>query len=323
MGEAWTVEDTALDSEAPVPESSGGVEGLAAFEREAGRVASPAAARALATILVDTHAQGARLWPDVPLTLDGWAGHLGKVLPELVEAPEKLLELQVGDLYLAGAALSGAQVAQRALDAHLGPPVDRQLQHLGLDADGVSEVRQELRLKLLLGRQTGPALLDYKGSTDLRTWARVVASRMAIDLQRARSARPRLLPDEQLAAAANLPGLARRPDDAEHHATRRERRQLLLEALGEAIAGLSERERALLRLHHVGGASIDALAPTYGVHRTTVARWLVAAQERLGKALDRALLARDMSLDERRSVLDTTMSQLDLSLGQLFKDESK
>src|SRR5437667_270564 len=52
-------------------------------------------------------------------------------------------------------------------------------------------------------------------------------------------------------------------------------------ALAASFRQLAPRERALLRLHFVNGLNIEAIGTAYGVHRATVARWLVAIRRDL------------------------------------------
>ena len=93
-----------------------------------------------------------------------------------------------------------------------------------------------------------------------------------------------------------------------------ERRERLRTVLTAAIEALPARARLLVRLHHLEGVTLDALARMHAVHRATVARWLAGAREAMLAELERAAaedaeLARDLA---------SATSQLELSLSRLF-----
>src|SRR5204862_5045413 len=56
-------------------------------------------------------------------------------------------------------------------------------------------------------------------------------------------------------------------------------REAFAEGFRNAVTGASRRDRNLLRLHFLGGVTLDQLAQMYSVHRATVVRWLAAARE--------------------------------------------
>src|SRR6185312_1867471 len=91
-------------------------------------------------------------------------------------------------------------------------------------------------------------------------------------------------------------------------------------ALQDAFGSLDERERNLLRLHFLDGLGIDGLAPVFGVHRATVARWLAAARERLQDTV-LALLRERLAVGEREleSLARLVRSDLEISLPSLFR----
>lgn len=60
-------------------------------------------------------------------------------------------------------------------------------------------------------------------------------------------------------------------------------------ALREACLELPSRQRAVVRLAFVDGASADEIAAIYQVHRVTVWRWLQEAQELLRDGVRRRL----------------------------------
>jgi RNA polymerase sigma-70 factor, ECF subfamily len=73
----------------------------------------------------------------------------------------------------------------------------------------------------------------------------------------------------------------------------------LLPARGEAA---SRRDRDLLRLHFLGGVTLEQLAQMYGVHRATVVRSLAAARQ----------------ADELDEMFDLVASRVELSIERLL-----
>jgi RNA polymerase sigma-70 factor (ECF subfamily) len=85
------------------------------------------------------------------------------------------------------------------------------------------------------------------------------------------------------------------------------------------LGALPERERALLRLHHLHGLTMDRLSTMYGESRSGVARRVAQARERLLK-LTRTELASRLNLagSEVESLLGLVQSRLDFSLHRLM-----
>jgi RNA polymerase sigma-70 factor (ECF subfamily) len=117
-------------------------------------------------------------------------------------------------------------------------------------------------------------------------------------------------------ALARLPGAAA---DIEKQYARRWSKEAFEQAFSGALGQLSDRDKALLRLHHIDGVSLEQLGTLYRTHRATVARWLAMARQRL---LDgtRALLAERhrLPLAECDSIIREAQSQLELTLRSLL-----
>ena len=105
-------------------------------------------------------------------------------------------------------------------------------------------------------------------------FVRVTAVRVGIDVATAAAAMNRR-PDEDV---LNL--LVSMDANPEVEPARTLYRERFRSAIEETLAGLTKRERSLLRLHFLDGLNIDAIASIYRVHRATVARWLVAIRNR-------------------------------------------
>jgi RNA polymerase sigma-70 factor (ECF subfamily) len=95
-------------------------------------------------------------------------------------------------------------------------------------------------------------------------------------------------------------------------------RDAFQDALDRALVSLAPRQRALLRMHHVDGYTLDRLATIHQVHRATVARWLSDAREQIVRETHRLLGERfALTPSEIASLAAIVESQLAISLTQL------
>jgi len=181
----------------------------------------------------------------------------------------------------------------------------------GVDAGTVGDVKQQLRVALLVGDGAAPRILDFAGRGELRRWVRVLAVREALVF--ARRARRESPAEEKLLERALLSG------DPETEYFKTLYRTEFARAIAEALSSLSAHDQMLLRQSFVDGLSLDELGRLHGVHRATAARWLVRAQRKLSKEIH-ALLMRRLRLkpSELRSIFHYIRSGLQLSLRLLL-----
>jgi RNA polymerase sigma-70 factor (ECF subfamily) len=277
-------------------------------ERRAGLRALPG----LEALLEDFLAKGQTAWPGVTLAPEHFLRHLARHLPAEGAPADTLHQLRAADLYLACACAESEPQALELFERHV---LQKMTSRLGLPS-GVSldEVLQVARQRLLLGvAGSAPKIAEFSGRGSLSGWVRIVASRIARELL-SRAGRQELFSDNPQALERMLSG-----DDPERDLLRAHSRQVLSEALQAALAALSERERALLRLHHLHGLTMDRIATMYREPRSSVARHVAQARERLLK-LTRRELATRLKLDrnELESLLGLVQSRLDLSLHRLM-----
>ena len=133
------------------------------------------------------------------------------------------------------------------------------------------EVKQLVRHRLFVGPPGGaPKILEYAGRGRLRTWVRVAATRIALNLVES-NGRERPLDND---AIAHLIGAG---EDPELGYLKRRYAAEFRAAFGEAFNALETRDRNLLRYAFGEGLSVDAVGALYGVHRATAARWITKA----------------------------------------------
>ncbi len=236
--------------------------------------------------------------PQVQLDDESFLAGLARQLAPAPPVPA-LAALHLGDLFLALACLKGDRADLAALETELLSRVPRWIARLsGVNAD---DVQQELRQRLLLGEE--PLLARYNAQRPLEPWLRVVATRLAIDLQRQQK------PND----SSGFDDLWSGPDP-ELDAVKLHDAAALRALLQEAMQTGSSQERRLLRLHYLEGISLERLAIMEQVHRATVARWLSDARAGVLERV-RALLAQRLSLTEAEgeSLLRFVRSRLELS----------
>jgi RNA polymerase sigma-70 factor (ECF subfamily) len=249
---------------------------------------------------------GRAAWPDVAVEPDAFERFVAAREPDA----DQRAALHAADLYLACACAAGDPAALFAFERAYLAHIDGFLRGVRPTPDLVDEVRQVLREKLFLGDR--PRIADYSGRGTLASWLRVAAVRAASNLRRSEGARDRV--------EAKAPAPSPVPIDPELALVRARHACEFERALRDAFAALDERERNLLRLHFLDGLGIDGLAPVFGVHRATVARWLAAARTRLHDGVIALLQARlDVDARELESLARVVRSELEISLKSLFR----
>ncbi|MFN0247379.1 MAG: sigma factor-like helix-turn-helix DNA-binding protein [Kofleriaceae bacterium] len=153
-----------------------------------------------------------------------------------------------------------------------------------------------------------PRIADYAGRGPLGGWLGVAALRVALNLRR--GAKP---------ASLELFAELGTEEDPELRHLKTMYRAEFREALEAALFALPERQRALLRLSYVDGLRHVQLARLYGVHETTVARWVAAAANQVGEDARKRLMTRlSLSPASLDSVARMVLSNLDLSIARVL-----
>jgi len=247
----------------------------------------------------------ARTWPDVRVDPAVVAERLRRL------DASGLDEHRLAELCLVWACLTGDPAAQRAIDRAIRAEAQRAVTELRKPAWLVDDVHQELGQRLLIAGETGePRLASYEGKAALGRWLGVTAMRTAINLTRRDRAEAPL--GDDVAAALIPPELA----------VVRDRYRAEVEAAIRAAFGALEnpRDRNLLRLYYLEHVGLDQLGQMFGVHGSTVSRWLTALRasivedtrgylaERLGAAGNYADV--DSLIRAVHSELDLTLSRI-------------
>jgi RNA polymerase sigma-70 factor (ECF subfamily) len=248
---------------------------------------------------------GRAAWPDLTLSFEAFETYfVGRVAsgasPDIAHA---------GDMYVACACAFGIDGAIDALERTCVRSVARAVATIDSSPAFVEDVLQETRARLLVRSGQGPsAIADYSGRASLKSWLSAVALRWAISVRRRKGAQPHeplsAEDDDRLATSGT-----------EFLYLRARYKQVFEDAVRAAVAGLSPRQRLLLRLNVLEGMSVDALGAVYRVGRSTAARWLADARETLREAARREVQERlQVTSNELDSLADDIRSDFDVSL---------
>lgn len=217
-------------------------------------------------------------------------------------------------IVLACALFHREPTALPAFERHVTPRVRAALRKLGATDPAIEEHLQGTRTRLITDDQ-GARLKHYRGVGSFEAFVITTAVRALTDAHRG----PRHVEsdDEPL---ARMPAAV----DLERQLARSGQAAFFSEAFREALAALAPRERALLKLNLVDGASIDELAPLYQVSRATVARWLASARQALHRGtLDRLASRTRLDAPELASLMTSLESGFDLSLRRFVTDAAR
>ncbi len=271
----------------------------------------------LEAALLDGWERGRAAWPDVGLEAAAFAAYLGQRAPPDADPVAWLAELRVTDMFLACACAAGLPQAVRAFDDALLGKMSLYLRSLRPTPELVEEARQDLLEKLFVGAPGRlPKIRQYGGRGALEGWVRVAALRTALNLLEAEKAGGTRARDEaNEVARAIAPGY-----DPELELIQASYRGDFIAAFHDAMTSLPQRDRNLLRFTFVERLTPARIAVAYGVHRTTVMRWIEAAQDEV-VARTRARLMERLRLtpSECDGLIAVVKSRIQATLTSLMK----
>jgi len=255
-------------------------------------------------------------WPSDWMPPVTFIEHLRARLPAERDPAEAVNELAVEDLYLAFACALGVTPAIEAFTRDFLGEVDAHVARFDGSSAFKDEVRQVLATRLLVAEPGAtPTIADYAGRAPLSAWLRVAAIRAALNLLRGTTN-----DDAERAAEREVTELADAAD-LELDVIRARYRPIFEAAITRALAALPVRDRTILRLRLVEGVEVDRIATMYGVHRTTVTRWLADSRTTLFNDIRRILIdelgATDTEFD---SLVGLVRSHLHVSLVRLLRE---
>ena len=256
---------------------------------------------------------GAAAWPDFELGAVDFAGYLGK----RVDSRQLLAlsEEQAAEFFLLAACNADIGAAVKVVHDRYFDEVPVALSRFGLPNQTVEDIQQSLRAKFLIQGDREALLHDYVGGGSLRGLIRVAAIRTAISLARK-------VQRELLESTPEIRALEASQASPELTLLKSQYHDHFKHAFEVAVGLLTVRERTLLRFHAVDEIRLEQLATMYRVHRSTVARWLSSARQKLGEQTLQELSRRlSIPREELDSAVHLIRSQLDLSLSRLLKKD--
>ncbi len=264
-------------------------------------------------ILLDMHAEGTRRWPSIRVALDDYVRHCETLCGTGPPTTEQ--GAHAADIYLCCACAHQDPVALRILEREAEDVVHGAIARVHHDPEFMRETQQEFWKKLLVGPDA--RINGYRGLGPLHAWLRVAAARLALDRLRA----TRVVAQRETELGDYLATQALGPESS---LTRAQFRDPFRDALRHAIAGLTPKDRNLLRMHVVGRCSIDQIGRAHNVHRATAARWLEQAHQHILQAIraELKLIAPHLTDSEFQSVARVVGGELELDLSMLRTDVS-
>jgi RNA polymerase sigma-70 factor (ECF subfamily) len=261
------------------------------------------------TLLGELCTRGREAHPDFRLDEATFVAHLARCGADVSGAEGSG---HVADLYLACACLQGNPGALVHARLTLRPVLTRYLSRISYAAIQLDEIEQRLWEALLVGATSGPKLVGYAGLGPLASWIGVCAQRIALMMLRHERVEARVF-DEAAARDDFLsvdPELATIKEHLRGHFQR---------AIDASLCVMTDRERALYRLHLVDGHTLERIARAYGVSTSTIFRWLEGARQRV-LAEARRLLRETLTIspDEFDSIARLIVSQLELRISQIL-----
>ena len=216
-----------------------------------------------------------------------------------------------GDQALSARAAQGDPEAIRELDELCAPLVRALLGTIRIPGCREEEARQLVRERLLLGPNGSGKISQYRGRGALKNWLRVVIARVL--LNRAATQIHELPFEEEILARFLGTG-----NDVELAYMKQLYTNEFRTAFRQALKSLDDRERLLLRLSFLECLTIDDLARLNGVHRATVARQIVRAEQALFEAV-RTNMQASLGIDDAEfaSILRLVKSRLEITFDAL------
>lgn len=262
--------------------------------------------------LQDAIAKAKRAWPGVEVDGAEFADHLAGCCPDETEFSEALALLPIDDLYLAFACAKGEALAIGHFERFMIPAAERAIARIDAAAAFVDEILHQVRLRLLVEGELGPAKIrSYTGRGPLSSWVQVVAMRAAYSQKRKKRAL-----EESDDVLAELPFDGTDPETASLRARYAKPFKRAFEA---SLAELQPRERTILRLYLIDGVPSEAIGRMYRVHRATVARWISKIHSELLAATRKRLRDElEINVSQLDSVMRLAKSRVEVSIATIL-----
>lgn len=218
-------------------------------------------------------------------------------------------------IVLTAACLAGDPRSQRVFARRYVDPARVALRTMKIEPSTADDILQGVWVKLFVVDDRAKApITSYLGKGDLRTFVRVVATRLA--LSHLRKVGP--------VSDTDPPALGSDSSTPERVLVANRTRAQIKEAIEAGTSRLTPDQRLVLRLYHVNHLTIDAIGTALGVHRATAARWVARARaELVVSARTHLKNCLGVPADDVDAMFYDLESQVDVSLSRILADESQ
>lgn len=237
-------------------------------------------------------------------------------LPGHFPVEQELARLQVGDLILAKYCAEGNTEAINVFESVFLPLVSAAGRKLRMSDEQCEELRQAVRLKLLVTGKNGslPKIANFAGTGPLRSWVYATGLRTGLNELRRIGRAPIPAGDEQLLVA-----MPDKNDDQELQYMKELYRSSFKQAFRDAIAALPSRLANVLRHYYLDELTLEEIGLLYRVHKTTVMRWVNKAHAELESNIKAKMISKlNMKESEVESVLRLIQSGVQLGLASVL-----
>lgn len=273
--------------------------------------------------LYDTMQQAHEHWAQLSLDWFDWCAH---VISSIQHASKQLPvedwldKCMMEELYLAFGCLWGSDEALQIVQQQSESMLQQIVKRFATPPLMPEELQQELWIRLFVSTEKRQAKIStYTGQGPLNAWIRVTAVRACIDYTRTHPHLKR----EKVTEKQDLLALPEQTLDVELDFLKHEYREHFKDAFARGVASLPSRDRMLLRYHVVDGLSIDQLGALFQFHRSTAARHLNQARQRLLEATEEELMKElHISKTEFHSVMRLIQSRWEVSVQRLLNEQS-
>jgi RNA polymerase sigma-70 factor, ECF subfamily len=253
-------------------------------------------------------------WPGIELPRESFEEYLSAV------GWKAGSDAHASSLYLCAGCARHLPAAVTALERAYLRPLRALVRHIVRQEQSADEVMQDLRKRLLVGPRA--RIATYRGTGPLHSWLRVAAERIAVDHRRRQAARRRSIRALQWQLESEDSAPAGR---AVERASDWEISRVCERVLEGVIVGLPQSDKQLLHHHFVSGLGIDVLGAMYGVDRSTAARRIHRALERIRKEVFARVASQfgTGSRAEGDNLLKQLYEQFELDLGAILSETKK
>jgi len=237
-------------------------------------------------------------------------------LPGFRAAEDEVATVHAGDLLLARGCSLGVAAAVASFESEFLGLVSAAGRKLSMTAEQGDELRQQVRMKLLVAGANGgtPKIGNYAGTGALRSWVYATGLRTGLnELRRiGRAAVP--MGDEQLLVA-----MPDKNDDQQLQYMKELYRSAFRDAFKASIATLDDRLANVLRHYYLDEMTLEQIGALYRVHKTTVMRWVNKAHAELEVETKRRMTSHlKLGASEVESVLRLIQSGIQLGLASVL-----